>query len=61
MDYYPNQPQQTSQLGETGLPNIGQTSSPEVSVVMPCLNEADTLKACLEKAQSGVTQIQHRR
>jgi glycosyltransferase involved in cell wall biosynthesis len=28
-----------------------QGSSPEVSVVMPCLNEADTLEACIEKAQ----------
>src|SRR5688572_21743184 len=26
-------------------------SNPEVSVVMPCLNEADTLEACITKAQ----------
>lgn len=26
----------------------------EVSVVMPCLNEADTLAACIEKAQIGL-------
>lgn len=26
-------------------------SKPEVSVVMPCLNEADTLEACITKAQ----------
>jgi hypothetical protein len=25
-------------------------SFPEVSVVMPCLNEADTLATCIEKA-----------
>jgi glycosyltransferase involved in cell wall biosynthesis len=29
-------------------------SSPEVSVVMPCLNEADTLEACIEKAQRAL-------
>jgi glycosyltransferase involved in cell wall biosynthesis len=29
-------------------------SSPEVSLVMPCLNEADTLEACIEKAQSAL-------
>ena len=27
------------------------TRAPEVSVVMPCLNEAETLAACIEKAQ----------
>src|SRR5438046_6487621 len=26
-------------------------STPEVSIVMPCLNEAETLQACIEKAQ----------
>lgn len=26
----------------------------EVSVVMPCLNEADTLEACIEKAQRAL-------
>ena len=53
MDCYPDQPQQTSQLGETGLPNIGQTSSPEVSIVMPCLNEADTLEDLPRKGTVG--------
>ena len=28
--------------------------SPEVSVVMPCLNEADTLGTCIEKAQQAM-------
>ncbi len=28
--------------------------SPELSVVMPCLNEADTLATCIEKAQRAV-------
>jgi glycosyltransferase involved in cell wall biosynthesis len=31
-------------------PSCDPTDSPEVSVVMPCLNEADTLGSCLEKA-----------
>ena len=30
--------------------NANGASSPEVSVVMPCLNEADTLATCIEKA-----------
>ena len=31
-----------------------ETSSPEVSVVMPCLNERDTLATCIEKAQGAL-------
>src|SRR5688572_12252405 len=30
------------------------TSFLEVSVVMPCLNEADTLESCIEKAQRAL-------
>lgn len=30
------------------------SSAPEVSVVMPCLNEADTLAICIEKAQRAL-------
>ena len=30
--------------------------SPEVSIVMPCLNEADTLGTCLQKAQDALGQ-----
>ncbi len=29
-------------------------SSPELSVVIPCLNEADTLEACIAAAQEGI-------
>lgn len=29
----------------------GNGSRVEVSIVMPCLNEADTLATCIEKAQ----------
>ena len=28
----------------------------EVSVVMPCLNEADTLAVCIQKARSALDQ-----
>src|SRR5712691_12602713 len=31
-----------------------QTDSIEVSVVMPCLNEADTLASCIAKAQRAL-------
>ncbi|MEM9295706.1 MAG: glycosyltransferase family 2 protein [Planctomycetota bacterium] len=33
---------------------VGSTAAPEVSVVMPCLNEADTLAACIRKAWAGL-------
>lgn len=32
----------------------GETDSPEVSVVIPCLNEAETLGACVEKAAGSM-------
>lgn len=28
--------------------------APELSIVMPCLNEAETLRACIAKAQEGI-------
>src|SRR5918999_250052 len=31
-----------------------QTAQLEVSVVMPCLNEAETLASCIEKAQRAL-------
>lgn len=34
----------------------GDSGTPEVSVVMPCLNEADTLAVCIEKAQRALRQ-----
>jgi hypothetical protein len=34
------------------IPGAGAT--PEVSVVLPCLNEADTLASCIRKAQAGL-------
>jgi hypothetical protein len=30
------------------------TADPELSVVMPCLNEAETLETCIRKAQSAI-------
>ncbi len=33
---------------------MSEASSPEVSVVMPCLNEAETLAACVGKAQRAL-------
>ena len=39
------------------LPMAASASdSPEVSVVMPCLNEAETLASCIGKAQRGLRQ-----
>jgi glycosyltransferase involved in cell wall biosynthesis len=31
--------------------------SPELSIVMPCLNEAETLGACIEKARRALRQL----
>jgi len=33
-----------------------EVSSEEVSIVMPCLNEAETLRACIEKAQRALSE-----
>jgi glycosyltransferase involved in cell wall biosynthesis len=35
---------------------LGEDSCLEVSVVMPCLNEAETLAACIEKAQRTLSE-----
>jgi glycosyltransferase involved in cell wall biosynthesis len=34
----------------------GGSGDPEVSVVMPCLNEADTLETCIRKAQRSMAE-----
>ena len=41
-----------------GSPRVEKHDSPavELSVVMPCLNEADTLATCISKAQAAFTQ-----
>jgi glycosyltransferase involved in cell wall biosynthesis len=39
-------------MGTKRLPNDSDGTAPEVSVVMPCLNEAVTLRACIEQIQT---------
>jgi glycosyltransferase involved in cell wall biosynthesis len=36
--------------------SVTEDSSVEVTVVMPCLNEAETLRACIEKAQRAFSE-----
>jgi glycosyltransferase involved in cell wall biosynthesis len=38
----------------TTEPRPGDASSPEISIVMPCLNEAETLEICINKAQRAL-------
>lgn len=40
-------------LSETGL----QTEELELSIVIPCLNEAETLAACIRKAQASLSKL----
>ena len=35
-------------------PNPDVTNTIELSILMPCLNEAETLGACIEKARMGI-------
>ena len=35
-------------------PNPDVTNTIELSILMPCLNEAETLRACIEKARMGI-------
>jgi len=37
---------------------VNEESFPEVSIVMPCLNEADTLAVCIEKALRSLSESQ---
>ncbi len=43
--------------GRTDRETPSEVSSPEVSVVMPCLNEAETLGTCIEKAQRALGEL----
>ena len=36
-------------------------TSPELSIVMPCLNEAETLEICINKAQGALRRARYRR
>ena len=37
---------------EAGLTTVRETLEPELSIVMPCLNEAETIGTCIQKAQA---------
>jgi glycosyltransferase involved in cell wall biosynthesis len=45
-----------AQAQRVGLqpPDLSDAGAPEVSIVMPCLNEADTLATCIQKAQRAL-------
>lgn len=47
-------PDQSSVTDDTARRSEDKVSDLEVSVVMPCLNEADTLEICIEKAQNAL-------
>ena len=47
----------TQTHSNTAQPSAASLSEPELSVVMPCLNEADTLESCIRKAQSSITEM----
>jgi glycosyltransferase involved in cell wall biosynthesis len=44
------------ELPSHGPRSSNDTSLPEVSIVMPCLNEADTIATCIQKAQRALTE-----
>src|SRR5262245_55537224 len=48
-------PMPTSRSDE--MPSAGGSSSLEVSVVLPCLNEAETLATCITKAQASLDRL----
>jgi glycosyltransferase involved in cell wall biosynthesis len=64
MDSYPNADQRASALRQGGSfagvseDSESERSSPEVSVIIPCLNEADTLETCLKKARRALSENQ---
>jgi hypothetical protein len=42
------------QFQMTEVANVQHNRNPEVSVVIPCLNEADTLATCIRKAEQAL-------
>ena len=42
--------------GRVGNPSKCERVSLDLTIVMPCLNEAETLAACIEKAQRGIAE-----
>jgi hypothetical protein len=46
---------ESTKVGSEGLlVEAGDAAEPRVSVVIPCLNEAETLRSCIEKAWAGL-------
>ncbi|NIN01471.1 MAG: glycosyltransferase [candidate division Zixibacteria bacterium] len=44
----------TYKVPKTRVPADKEVSEPELSIVMPCLNEAETLHRCIKKAQRSI-------
>src|SRR3712207_5610664 len=40
-----------------GGPRISAAVVPRLSIVMPCLNEAETLATCIRKAQNALSEL----
>jgi glycosyltransferase involved in cell wall biosynthesis len=47
-------PPRPNSQGQAPAVSLGETSSLELSVVMPCLNEAETLETCIRKARLAI-------
>jgi glycosyl transferase family 2 len=45
----------TNEATRTALPRAAEPRRPLVSVVMPCLNEADTIERCVREAQAALS------
>jgi len=43
--------------GAAAMVSPAETGQPEVSIVMPCLNEAETVERCIHKAQAALAQL----
>ena len=46
--------------GGSQAPPIEQTSPLELSIIMPCLNEAETLETCIRKAKGYLERVKIR-
>ncbi len=47
-----------SMEGASALETISEDAQIELSIIMPCLNEADTLESCIKKARHSLTEHQ---
>src|SRR5262245_55450202 len=52
--YYVKIMEPTNTSSASGKQMVTSRDAVEVSVVMPCLNESDTLRVCIEKAQKAL-------